>query len=91
MKALDLIEFVKGLIAFMVMIAWFVFLLAWVVGWLIKGLPIPFLRVKKLGGKFIEDAVWAAFWLAMGTTIFAIIAYITSSLSLPMPQPPQMP
>jgi hypothetical protein len=90
-KALDLIEFVKGLIAFMVMIAWFVFLLAWVVGWLIKGLPIPFLRVKKLGGKFIEDAVWAAFWLAMGTTIFAIIAYITSSLNLPMPQPPQMP
>jgi len=47
---MDIIEFVKGLIAIVVMVAWFVFLLAWAVGWLIKGLPIPFLRAKKLGG-----------------------------------------
>ncbi|MCC6052659.1 MAG: hypothetical protein LM569_00435 [Desulfurococcaceae archaeon] len=84
----DLVEFIKGLITLIVVIAWFVFLLAWIIGWLIRGLPIPFLRVKKLGNKFIEDAVWAAFWLAMGTTVFAIIAYVTSSLQLPMPQPP---
>jgi len=88
---MDPVEFIKGLITIVVVVAWFVFLLAWIIGWLIRGLPIPFLRVKKLGGKFIEDAVWAAFWLAMGTTVFAIIAYITSSLQLPMPQPPSMP
>jgi hypothetical protein len=84
---MDLIEFVKGLITTVVIIAWFIFLLAWVVGWLIKGLPIPFLRLKRFGGKLIEDAVWAAFWLAMGTTVFAIIAYIVSSVQLPMPNP----
>lgn len=88
---MDIVEFVKGLITIIVVTAWFVFLLAWAIGWLIKGLPIPFLKVKKLGGKFIEDAVWAAFWLAMGTTVFAIIAYVTSTLQLPMPLPPQMP
>jgi hypothetical protein len=88
---MDLVEFVKGLIGIVVIIAWFIFLLAWVVGWLIKGLPIPFLRVKKLGGRFVEDAIWAAFWLAMGTTVFAIVAYIASSIQLPMPQPPTMP
>jgi phage shock protein PspC (stress-responsive transcriptional regulator) len=88
---MDLVEFVKGLIGIVVIIAWFIFLLAWVIGWLIKGLPIPFLRVKKLGGRFVEDAIWAAFWLAMGTTVFAIVAYIVSSIQLPMPQPPTMP
>jgi uncharacterized membrane protein YkvI len=88
---MDLVEFIRSLIATIVVIAWFVFLLSWVVGWLVKGLPIPFLRVKKLGSKIIEDAIWAAFWLAMGTTIFAVIAYIASSINLPMPQPPSMP
>jgi uncharacterized membrane protein YkvI len=87
----DPVEFIKGLITLTVVVAWFVFLLAWIIGWLIRGLPIPFLKIKKLGSKFIEDAIWAAFWLAMGTTVFAIIAYITSSLQLPMPQPPTIP
>ncbi|MEM0325647.1 MAG: DNA import protein CedA1 [Desulfurococcaceae archaeon] len=87
----SVVEFVKGLITMVVIIAWFVFLLAWVIGWLIKGLPLPFVKVKKTGSKMIEDALWAAFWLAMGTTVFAIISYITSSIQLPMPQPPQMP
>jgi uncharacterized membrane protein YkvI len=87
----DPVEFIKGLITLTVVVAWFVFLLAWIIGWLIRGLPIPFLKIKKLGSKFIEDAIWAAFWLAMGTTVFAIIAYITSSLQLPMPQPPSIP
>jgi len=88
---LDVVEFVRNLITIVVIVAWFVFLLAWVVGWLIKGLPLPFIKVKKIGGKIIEDAIWSAFWLAMGTTVFAIIAYITSSLQLPMPPPPQVP
>jgi uncharacterized membrane protein YkvI len=87
----DPVEFIKGLITLTVVVAWFVFLLAWIIGWLIRGFPIPFLKIKKLGSKFIEDAIWAAFWLAMGTTVFAIIAYITSSLQLPMPQPPSIP
>jgi Na+/phosphate symporter len=87
----DPVEFIKGLITLTVVVAWFVFLLAWIIGWLIRGLPIPFLKIKKLGSKFIEDAIWAAFWLAMGTTVFAIIAYVTSSLQLPMPQPPSIP
>lgn len=88
---MDVITFVKNLITVVVVVAWFVFLLAWVVGWLIKGLPIPFIKIKKFGSKLVEDAVWAAFWLAMGSTVFAIIAYVTSSVQLPMPQPPTMP
>lgn len=88
---MDVVTFVKNLITIVVILAWFVFLLAWVVGWLIKGLPVPFLKIKKFGSKLIEDAVWSAFWLAMGSTVFAIIAHVTSSVQLPMPQPPTMP
>ncbi|MCX8184740.1 MAG: hypothetical protein N3E43_03205 [Sulfolobales archaeon] len=69
-------------------VAWFVFLVSWAIGWALKGSPIPFRSMKRTGQSLIEDSILAAFWLAMGTTIFALISYITSSISLPMPPPP---
>ncbi len=69
-------------------VAWVIFFLTWVIGWAIRGLPIPFMRIKRTGERFIEDAVWAAFWLAMGTTVFALIAYIANTFYQPLPAPP---
>jgi hypothetical protein len=50
-------------------------------------------RVRKVGQSLIEDAVWGAFWIAVGTTLFWFITYISSYLgnALPSPPTPQMP
>ncbi len=86
----DIIGFIQNLIVNVTIIAWVVFFLTWVIGWAIKGLPIPFMRVKRTGERMIEDAVWAAFWLAMGTSVFALIAYIASVFYQPLPEPPTL-
>ncbi len=61
----------------MTAIAWALFLLTWSIGWAIKGSPIPSSKVKKIGTSMVEDAVWAAFWLALGSTVFkAIVMFV---------------
>ncbi len=84
----DVVEFIQQIILDVTIIAWVMFFLTWVIGWALKGSPIPFLRVKRAGQRFIEDAVWAAFWLAMGSTVFALIAYIATQFQQPFPEPP---
>ncbi len=84
----NIISFIQGIIVNVTIVAWVIFFLTWVIGWAIRGLPIPFMRVKRTGERFIEDAVWAAFWLAMGTTVFALIAYIANTFYQPLPAPP---
>ncbi|OYT50451.1 MAG: hypothetical protein B6U73_04035 [Desulfurococcales archaeon ex4484_204] len=82
-------EFIQGLTVQVMSIAWLLFLITWVIGWAIKGSPIPIHRVKRTGQSLVEDAVLAAFWMALGSSIFALISYITSSIYQPMPPPPQ--
>jgi hypothetical protein len=82
-----IIEFVNDLSTQVTALAWGMFLLAWSIGWVIRGSPIPFLRVKRAGQGLIEDALWAAFWLAMGTTIFSLISYLVSVISIDIPSP----
>jgi hypothetical protein len=84
----DIVGFIQNIIINVTIIAWVIFFLTWVIGWAIRGLPIPFLRVKRTGERLIEDAIWAAFWLAMGTSVFALIAYIASVFYQPLPEPP---
>lgn len=84
----DVVSFIQSLIINVTVIAWVMFFLTWVIGWLLKGSPIPFLRLKKAGQRMIEDAVWAAFWLAMGSTVFALISYIAGQFQQPFPEPP---
>jgi len=84
----DIIGFIQNLITTITLIAWIMFFLTWVIGWAIRGAPIPFMKLKRTGERLIEDAVWAAFWLAMGTTVFALIAYIASTFYQPLPEPP---
>ncbi len=84
----DIVGFIQNIIVNVTIIAWVLFFLSWVIGWAIRGLPIPFMRVKRTGEKLVEDAVWAAFWLAMGTTVFALISYIASTFYQPLPEPP---
>lgn len=74
----DLVSFISNLTTKIVTIAWGLFLLTWSIGWLLRGSPIPFMRVKRAGQDLVEDAVWAAFWLALGSSIFALISYIVN-------------
>jgi len=76
-----LTEFISSLTQTVVSAAWALFLLTWSIGWILRGSPIPFLRVKRTGQDLIEDAVWAAFWLAIGSSVFALVSYIAGSVS----------
>lgn len=86
---MSVVDFVRDMTIQVITVAWFVFLVTWVIGWAIKGSPIPFHRVKRAGQSLVEDAVLAAFWLAIGTTVFALISYIVSNIGTEMPPPPQ--
>lgn len=85
---MDVIELVRTLTIRITMIAWALFILSWVLGWAIRGSPIPLYRVKRVGQDIVEDAIVGAFWLAIGATVFALISYITTSISVPLPPPP---
>lgn len=85
---MDLVSFVRQLTVQVMVIAWGIFLLTWIIGWAIRGAPVPLTRLKKTGHSLVEDAVWAAFWLAMGGTIFSLITYIVSQIGIPAPPPP---
>jgi len=84
----ELIEFVRYIALQIMMIGWIIFLVTWMIGWILRGAPIPMTRLKKTGHSLIEDAVWAAFWLAMGGTVFSLIVYIVNTIGMPMPPPP---
>ncbi len=86
----DLLELINSITLSVVTVAWALFLVTWVVGWALRGSPIPFYRVKRIGQSLIEDAVWGAFWLAIGSSVFALIAYIASQINVPYPEPPQI-
>lgn len=75
-----IVEFVQNLDTQVTEIAWSIFILAWAVGWALRGSPIPIFRVKRTGQDLIEDAILAAFWIALGTTVFSLITYIASQV-----------
>lgn len=76
----DVIELVEDLTQKVTALAWALFLLTWSIGWTLRGAPIPFSKLKRAGTSLVEDSVWAAFWLALGSTVFSIIMYIVSSI-----------
>jgi len=84
----SVLSFIQQLTTQLMSIAWLLFLVTWIVGWAIKGSPVPFHKVKRAGQSLVEDAVMAAFWMAMGSTIFAIISYIVNNVYQPMPPAP---
>lgn len=71
---------ISDLTSRVVMAAWALFMLSWTIGWLLKGSPIPIYRIKRFGQDIVEDAILGAFWLALGTSVFALIRYLTSSI-----------
>jgi len=76
MGTAEIIAFIEDLTQQITALAWAVFLLTWSIGWTLRGTPIPIGRLKRAGTSFIEDSVWAAFWLAVGSTVFSFILYI---------------
>jgi hypothetical protein len=73
-----IMEFISDLTTKIAAAAWTIFLLSWSVGWLLRGIPLPSMRLKRTGQGIIEDAIWAAFWLAVGSSVFALIQYVAS-------------
>lgn len=86
---MDIVSFVQSLTVQIMAIAWVLFLVSWVIGWAIRGAPIPIHKVKKAGQSLVEDAVMAAFWMAIGSSVFALISYLTTNIYQPLPPPPQ--
>jgi len=82
---LDIVEFIESLSLKVTAISWSVFLLAWSVGWVLRGAPVPLGRVRRAGQSFIEDAIWAAFWLSVGTLVFAAVSRISGVLQTNSP------
>lgn len=79
MKKVDIDSLISDLTTRVIMAAWALFMLSWALGWLLKGSPIPIYRVKRFGQDMVEDAIIGAFWLAVGTSIFALIKYLASA------------
>ncbi len=76
----DIIELINDFTQKVTALAWALFLLTWSIGWTLRGAPIPFSKLKRAGTGLVEDSVWAAFWLALGSTVFSIITYIVSRI-----------
>ncbi|AOL15799.1 hypothetical protein BFU36_02605 [Sulfolobus sp. A20] len=76
----SLIQFIQNLDSEVTEVAWSIFILAWAIGWALRGSPIPIFRVKRTGQDLIEDAILAAFWIAIGSTVFSLITYLASQV-----------
>jgi len=77
---MSLVTFIENLTSTVTEIGWSLFILAWAVGWALRGSPIPIFRIKRGGQDIVEDAIIAAFFLAIGGTIFYLISYIASQV-----------
>ncbi|MCQ4449138.1 MAG: hypothetical protein NO110_00355 [Sulfolobales archaeon] len=77
---MSILQIVQNLTTEVAQIAWGLFLLAWGIGWALRGSPIPIFRIKRSGQDILEDAILAAFFLAIGSSIFALIQYLASQV-----------
>ncbi|MFN4046225.1 MAG: DNA import protein CedA1 [Acidilobaceae archaeon] len=77
----DLVQVIEDWTTRITVLAWALFLLTWSVGWALRGSPVPFTRIKRFGSGLVEDSVWAAFWLAIGVTVFKFITYLASLIA----------
>jgi len=76
----DIVSVIQDLTNRITAIAWALFVLTWSIGWTLRGSPIPFSRLKRTGSSLVEDSIWAAFWLAVGSSLFAFIAYLVQQI-----------
>jgi hypothetical protein len=63
------------------LLAWSLFAFTWILGSLLKGSPIPLSEIKEFGQGLMYDALKAAFWLSVWSTIAALISWIASLLA----------
>jgi hypothetical protein len=63
------------------LLAWASFGLTWILGSLLKGSPIPLREIKEFGQGLMYDALKAAFWLSVWSTIAALISWIANLLA----------
>lgn len=76
----DLAGLINGINSTITEIAWSLFLVAWGVGSLMRGGPIPIFKVKRLGQDFLEDALLAMLLFALGSTIVTFIQSIPGQI-----------
>ncbi|MCE4607564.1 MAG: hypothetical protein F7B61_01210 [Caldisphaeraceae archaeon] len=78
---MDILSFVQQVTERITALAWALFLLTWSIGWTLRGAPLPISRLKRIGSGLIEDSIWAAFWLAIGSSLFSFIVYIVKMIT----------
>ena len=78
-----LVEFIQDITNRVTVLAWALFLLTWSIGWTLRGAPIPLSRLKRAGNSLVEDSIWAAFWLAIGSTVFSFVTYVIGLITVP--------
>jgi hypothetical protein len=76
----DVVSFIQQLTQEVTLAAWALFLLTWTIGWTLRGAPIPLSRLKRAGSGLVEDSIWAALWLALGSTVFTFITYVVKAV-----------
>ncbi len=81
MSAQDLVNLIQDTTNQVTALAWALFLLTWSIGWTLRGAPIPIGRLRRTGNSFVEDSIWAAFWLAVGSTVFQLVLRIVQALT----------
>ena len=75
----DIVNLIQDLTLKVSVVAWGLVGLSWVVGWALRGAPIPISRIKRLGHGIVEDALIAALWLALGGTVFYVITFLAKN------------
>ncbi len=83
MSFADLVNMIQDWTLKITVIAWALVGLSWVVGWALRGSPIPITRFKRVGHSLIEDAIVAALWLALGSTVFYLISVLAKTFTPP--------
>lgn len=84
----SLVSMLQDLSIKLAIVAWVITGVTWFIGWIIRGSPVPLRRVKRVGQSLIEDAVITAFWLALSTTVFALIQVVANNLNMSAPSLP---
>jgi len=64
------------------LIAMGLFGLAYLVGYLFKGAPVPWRDIKEFGNGLTNDAIRAALMLALWTSILSLITWVVSIIAL---------
>lgn len=64
------------------LIAMGIFGIAYLVGFLLKGSPVPWRDIKEFGNGLVNDSIRAALWLSLWSAVIALLSWVVSVIAL---------